>query len=84
MESPLPFLYIVKLLLSAYLIGAGIMGQEVKDAGRETVSARVRVKEENRSKEKNHKLQSVFGSIVKPRETPQEPDKVAIAVALGL
>lgn len=44
----------------------------------------VREKQENNREEKTHKLQSVFGSIVKPRETPQEPDRVAIAVALGL
>ena len=32
----------------------------------------------------NYKLQSVFGSTVKPKETPQKPGKVAIAVPLGL
>ena len=41
--------------------------------------------ERERERERvNYKLQSVFGSTVKPKETPQKPGKVAIAVALGL
>lgn len=31
----------------------------------------------------NYRLQSVLGSMMKPRETPQKPGKVAMAVALG-
>lgn len=37
-----------------------------------------------RSRERKYYSQSVLGSMVNPRETPQKPGKVAIAVALGL